>query len=234
MDRRASMVGIATAAGVLVVALAASAGPSRLWVTPPSNESPAPGGTAPGSTIPPIIADEVSTATIDLPDWVGGALQIVAFALVAMIVVAYLASDTWGPRVRLVRRIKLIRRGTRGIDALPRVPESGSLVDVDVAAARHALASGSPRNAIVACWMQLERGAAAAGLARVPAETPTEYVERVVASASIDPAPVGELAALYREARFSRHELSEAHRARAAAALARTVAALHLPVGAPT
>jgi hypothetical protein len=33
---------------------------------------------------------------------------------------------------------------------------------VDVEAARVALAAGSPRNAIVACWMQLERDAAAA------------------------------------------------------------------------
>ncbi len=53
-----------------------------------------------------------------------------------------------------------------------------------------------------------------------------EYVERVVAASSIDRAPIAELGALYREARFSRHELDDDHRRRAASALDRVVAAL--------
>lgn len=225
------MVALATVAGVLVLALAASSGPTRLWVTPAGNDSPASGGAGPGSTIPASTPDDDSTDLMQWPNWVGGVLQVVAFGLVALVVLAYLASDKWAPRIPM-RWQKRLRRRHGGFEALPTVRDPQSVVDVQ--AAQSALLGGTPRNSIVACWMQLERGAAAAGLARLPAETPTEYVERVVASASIDPAPVGELGALYREARFSQHELSEAHRTRAASALARVVAALHLPVGVPT
>ena len=108
--------------------------------------------------------------------------------------------------------------------SLPEVRERELTVDVD--SARAALSGGTPRNAIVACWMQLERDAAAAGLPRAAAETSAEYVERVVAASSVDPAPIRELAALYREARFSRHELSDDHRTRALAALNRVEAVL--------
>ena len=115
-------------------------------------------------------------------------------------------------------------RSLRQVTALPEVPERELAVDVE--SARVALAGGSPRNAIVACWMQLERDAAAAGLPREAAETSAEYVERVVAASSVDPAPIRELAALYREARFSRHELRDDHRTRALAALNRVEAVL--------
>jgi hypothetical protein len=119
-----------------------------------------------------------------------------------------------GPRQRDVRE-----RSVRQHTALPEIDERELAVEFD--AARTALAGGSPRNAIVACWMQLERDAAEAGLPRDAAETSAEYVERVVAASSLDPAPIGELAALYREARFSRHDLRDDHRARALAALNR-------------
>jgi hypothetical protein len=78
--------------------------------------------------------------------------------------------------------------------------------------------------------MQLERAAATAGLQRAAAETSAEYVERVVAASSIDPAPIRELAVLYREARFSRHELGDAHRTRAFAALNRVEVVLRRSV----
>ena len=74
--------------------------------------------------------------------------------------------------------------------------------------------------------MNLERDAGEAGLPRAAAETSAEYVERVVAASSVDPAPIRELAALYREARFSRHELGDDHRSRALAALDRVEAVL--------
>lgn len=83
-----------------------------------------------------------------------------------------------------------------------------------------ALERGAPRNAIVAAWVALEGAAGAAGLPRHPAETSTEYVTRVLRVWDVDPRSLAELAALYREARFSTHPLTEAHRRRAIAALA--------------
>lgn len=77
------------------------------------------------------------------------------------------------------------------------------------------LESGEPRNAIVAAWLGLETTAAATGLPRLPAETSSEYTERVIGVWPVDSDRLGDLAALYREARFSVHELGESHRDRA-------------------
>ena len=81
------------------------------------------------------------------------------------------------------------------------------------------LESGEPRNAIVAAWLGLETSAAATGLPRLAAETSTEYTERVIGVWPVDSARLGDLAALYREARFSVHDLGERHRDRAIADL---------------
>ncbi|WP_404392859.1 DUF4129 domain-containing protein [Humibacillus xanthopallidus] len=77
------------------------------------------------------------------------------------------------------------------------------------------LRTGAPRNAIVAAWLDLETAVAATGLPRDPAETSTEFTERVIGTWDIDRLRLGDLAALYREARFSVHELDESHRERA-------------------
>ncbi|MGO4599613.1 DUF4129 domain-containing protein [Terrabacter sp. 2RAF25] len=77
------------------------------------------------------------------------------------------------------------------------------------------LESGEPRNAIVAAWLDLEGSAAATGLPRLPAETSTEYTERVITVWAVDRECLADLAALYREARFSVHALGEEHRTRA-------------------
>jgi hypothetical protein len=77
------------------------------------------------------------------------------------------------------------------------------------------LETGEPRNAIVAAWLALESSAAATGLPRLPAETSTEYTERVIGVWPVDSERLADLAALYREARFSVHDLGEDHRRRA-------------------
>ncbi|WP_344064760.1 DUF4129 domain-containing protein [Terrabacter lapilli] len=77
------------------------------------------------------------------------------------------------------------------------------------------LETGEPRNAIVAAWLGLESSAAATGLARLPAETSTEYTHRVIRVWPVDSERLDDLAALYREARFSVHDLGESHRRRA-------------------
>ena len=62
---------------------------------------------------------------------------------------------------------------------------------------------------------------AAAGLPRSRHETSAEFVVRVLHRLDLDPRAIGELAALYREARFSDHQLGEEARERARAALER-------------
>lgn len=68
--------------------------------------------------------------------------------------------------------------------------------------------AGSPRNAIVECWVGLERAGTEAGIPLDRAETTTEYVLRLMQLAQADPDAVGTLADLFREARFSDHPLA--------------------------
>lgn len=205
-----------------MLVVAASSGPVRLWITPPVDVGPSSVGTAgPLNTVAP--PDSVPPDRGDPSHWGGVFWQLLAVLLIVLAVTA----AVWMVRAGMWPRLR--RRGVREpsarqVTALPEVAERELAVDVE--SARVALAGGSPRNAIVACWMQLERDATAAGLPRDAAETSVEYVERVVAASSIDAAPIRELAALYREARFSRHELRDDHRTRALVALNRVEAAL--------
>lgn len=226
MDRRL-VAGAATAVTMVLLVLAASSGPVRVWITPPADvDAPPIAGSGPLDTIAP--QSSVPPDKGSGPPWgalVSQILGVLLIVLVVTIVVSVVRLGKWSRPGRLRPRE---RRGGQ-ITALPEVNDSELEVDVD--AARTALAGGSPRNAIVACWMQLERDAAAAGLPRAAAETSAEYVERVVAASSVDPAPIRELAALFREARFSSHELLDDHRARALAAMNRVEAALRRGVG---
>ena len=77
------------------------------------------------------------------------------------------------------------------------------------------LAGGSPRNGIVACWHEFEQTAARRGLARKPWQTSSEFTLQILDLVSADGGAVGRLAGLYREARFSDHEVTEADRSRA-------------------
>jgi hypothetical protein len=80
----------------------------------------------------------------------------------------------------------------------------------------------------VACWHRFEEQAAAAGVRRLPSETSSEFTMRVLDRLSADGAAVLLLAELYRDARHSSHELTEAHRDSAAVALD----AIHQSLGA--
>lgn len=105
------------------------------------------------------------------------------------------------------------------IAAVEDVPEIPDVVTEGIEARLATLARGSPRNAIVACWLDLEEAARLGGLPRQPAETSTEFTARVLSTYAVDTAAIRRLAALYREARFSTHPLTESHRHAALVAL---------------
>lgn len=86
------------------------------------------------------------------------------------------------------------------------------------------LAAGGPvDDAIIRCWLRLEEEAAAAGVDRNPSDTPEEAIERVFAAGRVRADQLRTLAALYREARFSRHPMSQADAERARVALSSIV-----------
>jgi hypothetical protein len=76
-----------------------------------------------------------------------------------------------------------------------------------------------PRRAVIAAWARMERGLAAVGLPRHPAEAPFEYAGRVLESALARPASVHRLTGLFERAKFSRHAIGDEDRDEAIAAL---------------
>lgn len=128
----------------------------------------------------------------------------------------------------VVLAIRVIRRRRRA--ALPEsareAPDRALLTDRRAARQARMVREGSPREAIIATWLDLERLVATAGVPRRPSETSSELVVRVLDDREVPAAALTDLAALFREARFSTHELTEALRERAAGDLDAVHAAL--------
>jgi hypothetical protein len=125
-------------------------------------------------------------------------------------------------RLRLVRRRKQLsgRIGVRTTLVRDADPPDDEEVDTDLPEAldegARTIGEGSPRNAIVATWVRLERAVESERFPHKPEETPSELVERALAAYRLDGDAIRRLAALYREARFSVHPVTEEHRAEAA------------------
>jgi hypothetical protein len=127
--------------------------------------------------------------------------------------------------IEVVRHIRA-RRGTHEqrpdveftvLDEPGRVAEQ---VVRDAAEQDALIRGGDPRNAIVETWHRFEVQGERAGVPRRASETSSEYAMRILDLADADHAPVTRLAELYREARFSDHEITERHRSEAVEALA--------------
>lgn len=128
----------------------------------------------------------------------------------------------------VVLAIRVIRRRRRAAppESAREAPDRALLTDRRAARQARMLREGSPREAIIATWLDLERLVATAGVPRRPSETSSELVVRVLDDREVPAAALTDLAALFREARFSTHELTEALRERAAGDLDAVHAAL--------
>lgn len=215
VDRNVARLVLIAAALFAVLAIASSGDAVPVWRDPPPAEG---GERRPSATR---AEQEVAPTTTEPPEEVGEPgdlrwLMHAAIALTVILVVLVLWSlVTTFPGWRARRGRPRLLAPERA-EALPaEVPD----VVLDERAQLDALHEGSPRNAIVACWLQMEADVAGAGVPRRQSETSTEYTTRVLELTPLDPSPVHDLAALYREARFSRHDLGEAHRERAIAAV---------------
>jgi hypothetical protein len=220
MNRRCVWIVVATTLTSLLFATVATSGGVGLWGAP--QWDPAPRDSAPLEIDTPFESGQLLTPPDDplnepseLPGWLEAVLQVIIVVIVFIAVVAMVVVG-WRnrPRVRW-------RRASMGEGDFDVLPDIAAAVVEHAAAQRAALLSGAPRNAIVQCWMQLEADVAAAGLTRDPADTSLEFTERVLARYTVDSEAISELAALYREARFSDHPLQESHRRAALDALDR-------------
>jgi hypothetical protein len=93
------------------------------------------------------------------------------------------------------------------------------------------LLGGTARNAIVACWDRFEEQAERVGAARRPWETSSEFTMRLLDAVSADPRAVVALEQLFREARYSDHEMTEGSRQAAVEALRGIHASIGTAIG---
>ncbi|HMJ77897.1 MAG TPA: DUF4129 domain-containing protein, partial [Iamia sp.] len=164
-------------------------------------------------------ADDAASPERERPDaegsgFLGGlfhgfGLLVLAGVVVVLLIAAFLALRGWRPN----RRGPVVEPGDE--EAHDRAVMAAS---VD-ASARLLDLSGDPRQAIIAAYALLLEGLAACAQGRHPAETPLEHLERVLAALDVRPEPLRELTALFGEARFSDHAMTDRQRDRARAAL---------------
>jgi hypothetical protein len=226
---RAAAAVVVAVAALALVAVAARSG--RTETLTPSTTRPAatPGGlrtAAPRSVAPPVEPPEPTSWS--LPP--GVYLLLVVLTAVGLLAVG----------IRLARGARR-RPGwwqrLRGLDPPPdprarpldRASATAEALTGAIDTGLRRMAEGPPRDAVIACWVLLERAAAEAGVARRPAETAAELTERVLRQHRVSAGALRSLADLYREARFSTHPLGEAARAAASAALAQVRAELAQP-----
>jgi hypothetical protein len=139
-------------------------------------------------------------------------VQVLCLALVVGVVILLV--------VLLVRGA--VQRVRPDSDPLVRPPSGADSHQEVMAALAQGLAEldeGDPRQAVIACWVRLERAAEDAGVQRKPGDTPTDLVVRLLSGRSVNSAVLNEFANVYREARYSPHPVDNASRDQARAAL---------------
>jgi hypothetical protein len=175
---------------VLVLALLRRLGwLDRLGFFPRLHQPPAPSG--PGSPA----ADAGGKLAAGEPGWV-------AFAIVGLLLASLIAAVVLRAELSRRRRAALAGPNQRLVELL-----EVTLTDLE--------SEPDPRRAVIAAWIRMEAGFAGAGLPRLPAEAPLEYVARVLERANVRPASIQRLAGLFERAKFSQHEIDEGMRAAA-------------------
>lgn len=226
MARRGWALAAGTVATLLLSAWVAAAGPTGIFArqTVTGAESSAPGeeyGTTQADNAPDLT---VRTGTTRPPDDLVTSLitWLMTAVLVAVVVVLLVAVAR-----ALKDRLATARAGARPEAQVELAP------DVLLAAARQseeALEHDTPANGVVAAWLAFQDAITAAGIRADPAHTSAEQVTTVLRSYAVDEAALERVAALYREARFSSHEVGEQMRDGARDALRQVVADLRRAV----
>jgi Domain of unknown function (DUF4129) len=214
--RRVATFGVLFAGGLLVVLLGAHVTPGgyhgHFRYVSPHSYAPRPSLTIPAPASGTATADSLEHAG---SSWVSVPLLLAVVAIMILIVVVLWISVPRPGRWARRRRVPAPAQPTAQQAAEDLARRLAHAVD----AGFDELATGPVDDAIIACWLSLRDAAVAAGVEQRQSDTPEEFVSRVLESAQVRPAPLRELAQLYREARFSAHPMTETDRAAARAAL---------------
>lgn len=220
--RRASTVAVGSVAVialfvVLLVTWASSIGPSGVLRGTGPDQAQAPTPTASSSEAAP---EEPPVPTPPGEDagtspWVKALAFLVNLAAAVALVLLLLYTGRRGVRrwqLRRVRRRRIAETDSVDFGLIEPPARVAREMLADAHEQRQALLDGSPRNAVVACWHRFETQGGAAGVERRAWETSSEYTLRMLDLVDAYEPAVSRLGALYREARFSEHELTEADR----------------------
>lgn len=223
--RRAAVAVVLGALAVLVVAaMGASSSWGQVFSVLPFDPLPSPSAqmspsASPGPS-PDILEKLPDVEPIRIPGWVVG-LVIVLVALAAVVLVAWIAM-----LVAKATREPGLRRAVEATGTAVEVPEiDQEEVSLSLEETLARLRSGmAVDHAIVQCWRRLETIAADSGIPRAATQTSEEFTVEILAHAVVDDAALDGLAELYRQAMFSTHILTDAHRERAIGCVERLAA----------
>lgn len=216
--------------GFLLALLAAHVQP-RGYAAPPTSGATVEAQNAVPTVAPPI-AHEGSDTSASRPLHEVGNLVLgmyVAGVLAALLALGYLLLRALANRTGRRRRGAEAETGPRGYDLQPELVAQ-QLADAAAAGLDELAAEGPVADAIIACWQRLRAAAELAGVPPVASDTPEQAIARVLRAGAVTGAaqrPLGVLAGLYREARFSAHEMTRGDVWVARQALQAILAQLH-------
>ena len=215
MTRRAGLLTAATAATLLLAAWVSAAGAVGIFARSDLTFTSKLPGEEYSSTAESRGGREVERSSgasdpgdflVQVIDWVMKVIVVVV-VLAVLVAVARMLVDRWQSRDRA---------DSSDEEAANLVPQ---VLLRQARESEELLAQGTPGNAVIAAWVGLEEAVRSAGVRLNHSLTSEELVTTVLRSYAVDRASLDELSALYREARFSRHEVTESMRERARAAL---------------
>jgi hypothetical protein len=226
VTRRGLGLWLGAAGTLLLAAWVSAAGPVGVFARQDfsGEEAKAPGedfGSEPtlSFTNPGLQRADVRTSDPLLVSLVSFAMKLVLAVVVIVVLVAIgrALRDRWATR-------EVGAGDADTVDVLPEALLEGAREGEQL------LARGTPANAVIAAWVALEDAVRSAGVRDDDSRTSAELVTTVLRSYRVDRAPLDTLAALYREARFSRHPVAEEQRATAREALVQVQAELRRTV----
>ena len=210
--RRTAALVAGAAATMVLAAWVSASGPVGIFARPALTGYQAP---APGTDYGPAEGDP-DIGRVSAPGPADGALVQLLDLLMKAIVVAVLVAVLVAIARELRRRWLERERPTADEVTVAMTPE---VLLARTRASEELLTRGAPRHAVVAAWVSLEDALREAGIRDDATRTSAEVVRAVLRQYAVSAEPLDRLAALYREARFSRHEIGEDMREQAGDAL---------------
>jgi hypothetical protein len=150
---------------------------------------------------------------------IGSILQLAVQVVLVLVVLAVVALGTWQliralmhlTRLRLARSVGRVT--TDAYDDEARADDSEAvlrrrLTDELAALSADLDETGDAREAVIACYVRMERALAEAGSPRRPSESPLELLSRVLGEQDVPEPDVRRLTDLFTEARFSDHPVT--------------------------